>query len=93
MQSIGMKLLKMREEFLIIKTNKIALFKSGSDPDNYPNVPHLKNLLTSGSGFQTNHNLSFMGGDEKEFLPFFNRLSESGWISCAKQLQKSIIFY
>jgi TonB-dependent starch-binding outer membrane protein SusC len=49
---------------------QIALFKSGSDPDNYPNVPHLKNLLTSGSGFQTNHNLNFMGGDEKNSYLF-----------------------
>ena len=52
------------------KDEQIALFKSGSDPDNYPNVPHLKNLLTSGSGFQTNHNLSFMGGDEKNSYLF-----------------------
>jgi len=44
---------------------QIALFRSGSDPDNYPNVPHLKNLLTSGSGFQTNHNISFTGGNDK----------------------------
>jgi len=42
---------------------EIAKYKDGSDPDNYPNVPHLKNLLNSGSGFQTNHNLSFTGGD------------------------------
>ena len=49
---------------------EIALFKSGSNPDNYPNVPHLKNLLTSGSGFQTNHNLNFMGGDEKNSYLF-----------------------
>lgn len=49
---------------------QIAKFKDGSDPDNYPNVPHLKNLLTSGSGFQTNHNVSFMGGDEKNSYLF-----------------------
>jgi TonB-linked SusC/RagA family outer membrane protein len=48
----------------------IAKFKSGADPDNYPNVPHLKKLLNSGSGFQTNHNLSFMGGDEKNSYLF-----------------------
>jgi len=40
--------------------DQIAKYKDGSDPDNYPNVPHLKNLLNSGSGFQTNHSLSFM---------------------------------
>ena len=50
--------------------DQIAKFKDGSDPDNYPNVPHLKNLLTSGSGFQTNHNVSFMGGDEKNTYLF-----------------------
>lgn len=43
----------------------IQKFRDQSDPDNYPNVPHLKNLLNSGSGFQTNHNLSFMWGSEK----------------------------
>ncbi|MDR1601906.1 MAG: TonB-dependent receptor [Tannerella sp.] len=44
---------------------EIELFRSGSDPDNHPNVPHLKNLLTSNSGFQTNHNVSFTGGNDK----------------------------
>ncbi|MES2240749.1 MAG: TonB-dependent receptor [Bacteroidota bacterium] len=43
----------------------IEKFLNQSDPDNYPNVPHLKNLLDSGSGFQTNHNLSFMWGNDK----------------------------
>jgi TonB-linked SusC/RagA family outer membrane protein len=49
---------------------QIAKYKDGSDPDNYPNVPHLKNLLNSGSGFQTSHNLSFLGGDEKNSFRF-----------------------
>lgn len=44
---------------------EIQKFRDQSDPDNYPNVPHLKNLLNSGSGFQTNHNLSFMWGNDK----------------------------
>jgi len=48
----------------------IAKYKDGSDPDNFPNVPHLKNLLSTGSGFQTNHNLSFMGGDDKNAYLF-----------------------
>jgi len=43
----------------------VALYQAGTDPDNYPNVSHLRNLLTSGTGFQTNHNISFSGGDEK----------------------------
>ena len=44
---------------------EITKFKDGSDPDNYPNVNHLKDLVTSGSGFQTGHNVSFSGGGEK----------------------------
>lgn len=49
---------------------EITKFQSGSDPDNYPNVPHLKNLVNSGSGLQTNHNLSFTGGDAKNTYLF-----------------------
>lgn len=49
---------------------EIELFKNQSDPDNYPNVPHLKNLLNSGSGLQTSHNFSFTGGDEKNSYLF-----------------------
>jgi TonB-dependent starch-binding outer membrane protein SusC len=48
----------------------IEKFRTGSDPDKYPNVPHLKNLLHSGSGFQNNHNLSFTGGDGKNAYLF-----------------------
>jgi TonB-linked SusC/RagA family outer membrane protein len=54
----------------VYTADEIAKFKSGSDPDTYPNVPHLKNMLTSGSGFQTNHNLSLTGGDEKNSILF-----------------------
>ena len=61
---------------------EIATFKSGSDPDNYPNVPHLKNLLNSGSGFQTNHNLSFMGGDGKNsYLFSLGYLHQDGMVA------------
>lgn len=42
---------------------EIQKFKDGSDPDNYPNVNHLKWLLESGSGFQHQHNLSIRGGN------------------------------
>lgn len=48
----------------------IEKFRNGSDPDNFPNVPHLKNLLTSGSGLQTGHNLSFTGGDSRNAYLF-----------------------
>lgn len=61
---------------------QIAKFKNGSDPDNYPNVPHLKNLLNSGSGFQTNHNLNFMGGDNKNsYLFSLGYLSQDGLVA------------
>lgn len=49
---------------------EIEKFRTGSDPDKYPNVPHLKNLLNSGSGFQSNHSLSFTGGDAKNAYLF-----------------------
>jgi len=48
----------------------ITKFRNGSDPDNYPNVPHLENLVHSGSGFQTYHNLGFTGGDAKNAYLF-----------------------
>lgn len=54
----------------VYSDEEIAKFSSGSDPDNYPNIPHLKNLVTSGSGFQTNHNVSFTGGDAKNSYLF-----------------------
>lgn len=44
---------------------EIQKFRDGSDPDNYPDVPHLKNLLNSNNGFQTSHNVEFSGGSEK----------------------------
>ncbi|WP_207766519.1 SusC/RagA family TonB-linked outer membrane protein [Siphonobacter curvatus] len=44
---------------------QIETFRNQSDPDNYPNVPHFKNLLTSGSGFQMAHSLNFSGGTER----------------------------
>lgn len=42
---------------------QIQKYKDGSDPDNYPNVNHLKWLLESGSGFQHQHNISVRGGN------------------------------
>lgn len=42
---------------------QIQKFKDGSDPDNYPNVNHLKWLLESGSGFQHQHNVGIQGGN------------------------------
>lgn len=45
--------------------DQIRKFKDGSDPDNYPNVNHLKWLMESGSGFQHQHNISIQGGNSK----------------------------
>ena len=42
---------------------QIQKCRDGSDPDNYPNVNHLKWLLESGSGFQHQHNISIQGGN------------------------------
>jgi TonB-linked SusC/RagA family outer membrane protein len=62
--------------------DQIAKYKDSSDPDNFPNVPHLKNLLNSGSGFQTNHNLSFMAGDEKNsYLLSLGYLNQDGLVA------------
>ncbi|MEA5257642.1 TonB-dependent receptor [Arcicella aquatica] len=61
---------------------EIEKFRNGSDPDNYPNVPHLKNLLTSGNGFQTNHNMSFMGGNDKtRYLLSLGYLQQDGIVA------------
>lgn len=40
-------------------SDQIQKFRDGSDPDNYPNVNHMKWLLGTGSGFQQQHNLGF----------------------------------
>lgn len=42
--------------------DQIQKFRDGSDPDNYPNVNHLKWLLDSGSGFQHRHTAGIQGG-------------------------------
>ena len=42
---------------------EIQKFRDGSDPDNYPNVNHLKWLLSTGSGFQQQHNFGVRGGN------------------------------
>jgi TonB-linked SusC/RagA family outer membrane protein len=39
----------------------IDKFKSGADPDQYPNKQHVRDLFTSGSGLQTRHNISVTG--------------------------------
>lgn len=44
---------------------EIAKFKSGEDPDNYANKNHYKDLLNSGTGVQTGHNINVSGGTNK----------------------------
>ncbi len=62
--------------------DEIQKFRDQSDPDNYPNVPHFKNLLTSGSGFQSNHYLSFSGGNERSRYVFASSyLNEQGIVT------------
>lgn len=61
---------------------EIQKFRDQSDPDNYPNVPHLKNLLTSGNGFQSSHNVSFMGGNDKNrYLFSATYLTQNGIVA------------
>lgn len=60
---------------------EIAKFKSGEDPDNYPNANHYEDLLTSGSGFQTNHDVSFSGGtNTHSYLFSLGYLNQDGLI-------------
>lgn len=40
----------------------IQKFKSGEDPDDFPNTHHARDLFHSGSGMQFKHNLEFSGG-------------------------------
>lgn len=44
---------------------QIQKYRDSSDPDNYPDVNHLKWLLESGSGFQHRHTVGIQGGNEK----------------------------
>lgn len=60
----------------------IIKFKNGTDPDNYPNVNHLKDLVTSGSGFQTGHNVSFTNGNDKmSYLFSLGYLHQDGLVA------------
>lgn len=50
--------------------DEIAKFISGEDQDNYPNKRHYHDLINSGSGFQTDHHLSFTGGTNRNSYMF-----------------------
>ncbi len=59
----------------------IDLFRSGTDPDNYPNKRRLDDLLETGSGFQTYHHLRFSGGSKaNRYSLSFGYLGQDGLI-------------
>ena len=61
---------------------EIAKFKSGEDPDYYPNVNHYKDLITSGSGLQSDHYLSFTGGSSRNsYLLSLGYLDQAGIVA------------
>ncbi len=62
--------------------DEIAKFKSGVDQDNYPNKRHYDDLITSGSGFQTEHYLNFSGGNsQNSYLFSIGYLDQNGFIA------------
>lgn len=63
----------------VYSQNDINLFKSGTDPDNYPNVKHLERLMNSGNGLQVKNNLTFQGGtDASRFFISTGYLRQNG---------------
>lgn len=61
---------------------EIEKFRNQSDPDNYPNVPHFRNLMNSGNGLQTSHSLNFSGGTERNrYLLSTSYLSQNGIVA------------
>lgn len=62
--------------------SEIEKFRTGSDPEKYPNVNHYENLMNSGSGLQTNHNLRFSGGTaQNNYNLSFGYLDQEGLIA------------
>jgi TonB-linked SusC/RagA family outer membrane protein len=58
----------------------IQKYKSGEDPD-FGNSNHYLDLLSSGSGFQTNHNISMIGGtSEHQYRFSFGYLYQDGLV-------------
>ena len=58
----------------------IDKYRSGTSED-YPNTNHLKNIFTSGNGFQTRHNLSVNGTqDNTSYLFSVGYLKQNGII-------------
>ena len=72
---------------------EIARFKSGEDQDNYPNKRHYDDLITSGSGFQTEHYLNFSGGNnQNSYLFSVGYLDQNGFISETNHNHYNILF-
>ncbi len=62
--------------------DEIAKFRSGSDPERYPNTNHYDYLMKSGSGLQTGHNLRFSGGSgQNNYNLSFGYLDQEGLIA------------
>lgn len=60
---------------------EIERFKSGVDPENYPNANHYEDLLRSGSGMQTSHDVSFSGGtNTHSYLFSMGYLNQEGLV-------------
>ncbi len=60
---------------------EIQTFRDQSDPINYPNVPHLKDLYSSGDGTQNRHDLSINGGtDRSQYYFSIGYLTQKGLI-------------
>jgi TonB-dependent starch-binding outer membrane protein SusC len=73
--------------------DEINKYKTGSDPDNYPNINHLENLLSSGSGFQTSHNMSFMNSaDNNSYLFSIGYLDENGLVAKTNYKRYNFLF-
>ncbi len=72
---------------------QIQKYKDGSDPDNYPNVNHLKWLLKSGSGFQQKHNINVKGGNSSlSYNLSANYLQQSGMTEKTSSDRYSILW-
>ena len=57
----------------------IEKYRSGSDPDNFPNIDRLKWIMNTGSGFQMNHDVTFSGGTDKmDYIFALGYLDENG---------------
>lgn len=72
---------------------EIEKFRNGTDLNNYPNINHLEDLLNSGSGFQTNHNLSFSSSGEKNsYLFSVGYLDENGLVAKTNYNRYNFLF-